>query len=78
VKPGVAAVINPNTVFVTDKRILIRIPTCMGLGENIEEYFYKQITNIKLEKGMFSPSLLFHIPGKTEISKQQRKYTLWG
>ncbi|MDA8002630.1 MAG: SHOCT domain-containing protein [Alphaproteobacteria bacterium] len=45
----------------------------LGIGEHIEEYFYQQITNVRLEKGLFSSSLVFHIPGMTEISKQNRK-----
>ncbi len=78
VKPGGAAAINPNTIFVTEKRVIIRNPTRLGLGENIEEYFYHQITNIRLEKGLFSASLIFAIPGMTEISKTERKMVLWG
>ena len=78
VKPGGAAAINPNTIFVTQKRVIIRNPTRLGLGENIEEYFYQQITNIRLEKGMFSASLVFAIPGMTELSKTDRSLSLWG
>ena len=78
VKPGGAAAINPNTVFVTEKRVIIRNPTRLGLGENIEEYFYHQITNIRLEKGMLSASLVFAIPGMTEMSKTGRSMALWG
>ena len=78
VKPGGAAVVNPSTIFLTDKRVIIRSPTKMGLGEHIEEYFYHQITNIKLEKGMLSAALVFHIPGMTELSKMGRGAALWG
>jgi len=78
IKPGGAAAINPNTIFVTEKRVIIRNPTRLGLGENIEEYFYHQITNIRLEKGLFSASLVFAIPGLTEISKMDRAMSLWG
>ncbi|MCE2507395.1 MAG: PH domain-containing protein [Nitrosopumilaceae archaeon] len=78
VKPGGAAGINPNTIFVTEKRIIIRNPIRLGFGEHIEEYFYKQITNVRLEKGLFSSSLVFYIPGMTEMSKQDRKFILWG
>ena len=77
-KPGGAAVVTPNTIFLTEKRAVIRNPTRLGLGENIEEYFYHQITNIRLEKGVFSASLIFAIPGMTEISKSSRKMMLWG
>ena len=69
--PGGAALINPNTIFATNKRVIIRTPVRVGLAENIEEYFYDQITNIRIEKGIFSASLLFFIPGMTEISKEQ-------
>ena len=69
VKPGGAAILTPNTIFVTEKRIVIRNPTKMGLGENIEDYPYDQITSVKLEKGMFSASIQFTIPGMTEESK---------
>ncbi len=78
IKPGGATGINPNTIFVTEKRVIIRNPTRLGLGENIEEYYYRQITNVRLEKGMFSSSLIFAIPGMTEISKSDRSETYWG
>ena len=78
VKPGGAAVLNPNTIFVTEKRIIIRNPTRMGLGENIEEYEYGVIKNIHLEKGMMSASVVFFIDGLTEISKGDRKSRIWG
>lgn len=78
IRPGGAAAINPNTIFVTEKRVIIRNPTRLGLGENIEEYFYHQITNIRLEKGLFSASLVFAIPGMTELSKMDRSMSLWG
>ena len=77
-KPGGAAIITPNTIFITEKRVVIRNPIRLGLGEHIEEYFYHQITNIKLEKGLFSASLIFAIPGMTEISKNDRDTVLWG
>ena len=32
-------------------------PSLSGLGEHIEEYFYRQITNVRLEKGVMSASL---------------------
>ena len=77
-KPGGAAFFTPNTIFLTEKRVIIRNPTRLGLGENIEEYFYRQITNVRLEKGVFSASLIFAIPGMTEISKLSRDDVMWG
>ena len=63
--------INPNSIFVTEKRVIIRSPVTFGLGEHIEEYFYHQITNVRLEKGVMSASLVFYIPGMTELSKSE-------
>ncbi|NDF47997.1 MAG: SHOCT domain-containing protein, partial [Nitrosopumilaceae archaeon] len=34
-----------------------------GLRENVEDYSYDKITNIKLEKGMFSSTLVITAPG---------------
>ncbi len=78
IRPGGASILTPNTLFLTEKRVIIRNPTRLGFGENIEEYHYHQITNIKLENGIFSSSLIFAIPGMTEISKMDRKYMMWG
>ena len=77
-KPSGAAIVTPNTIFLTDKRVIIRNPTRLSFRENIEEYFYHQITNIRLEKGMLSTSLIFTIPRMTEISKSSRKMAMWG
>jgi len=77
VKPGGAAVLTPNTIFVTEKRVMIRNPTKLGLGENIEGYTYDQITSVKIKHGLFSSSLEFVIPGMTELSKSGRNIP-WG
>ena len=76
IKPGSVGGINPNSIFVTEKRVIIRSPVTFGLGEHIEEYFYHQITNVRLEKGVMSASLIFYIPGMTELSKSGRQM-LW-
>ena len=76
IKPGSVGGINPNSIFVTEKRVIIRSPVTFGLAEHIEEYFYDQITNVRLEKGVMSASLIFYIPGMTELSKGGRQF-LW-
>ena len=76
IKPGSVGGINPNSIFVTEKRVIIRSPVTFGLAEHIEEYFYDQITNLRLEKGVMSASLIFYIPGMTELSKGGRRF-LW-
>lgn len=77
-RPGGAALVTPNTVFLTERRVIIRNPQRLGFGEHIEEYWYRRITNVRLEKGIFSASLIFAIPGLTEISKANRESLLWG
>ena len=64
VKPG-GANINPATIFVTEKRVIIRFPTRMGLGEDIVEHEYGVIRSIQLEKGVMSSSLVFFMAGNT-------------
>ena len=76
--PGGAALINPNTIYCTEKRVIIRNPIRLGYGENIEEYYYKDITNIRLEKGLLSSSIVLFVRGMTEMSKMSRKNIYWG
>ncbi len=64
VKPG-GANINPATIFVTEKRVIIRFPTRMGLGEDIVEHEYGVIRSVQLEKGVMSSSLVFFMAGNT-------------
>ncbi len=55
--------LTPNTIFATDRRLIIRNPTMLGARQNIEFFDYDQITNIKLEKGVFSANLVLTYPG---------------
>lgn len=77
-KPGGAALITPHTIFATEKRVIIRSPTRLGLGENIEVYDYSVIKSIHLEKGLLSSSVVFFVEGMSEISKQDRKWKVRG
>ena len=49
-KPGGSVLATPNIVFATDKRVLIRNPTMLGMRENIEDIPYDKMTSVKLEK----------------------------
>jgi len=62
-KPGGSVITTPNIIFATNKRLILRNPTMLGLRENVEDYSYDKITNIKLEKGMFSSTLVITAPG---------------
>ena len=62
-KPGGAFISGGNTVFATDRRLIIRNPTMLGARQNVEYFDYDKITNIKLEKGIFSSTLVLSYPG---------------
>ena len=68
-KPG-GANFSPNTVFATDRRLIIRNPTMLGARQNIEDFEYDTITHVKLEKGLFSATLVFTVPGMATSAKK--------
>ena len=68
-KPGGART-SPNTVFATDRRLIIRNPTMLGARQNIEDFEYDTITHVKLEKGLFSATLVFTVPGMATSAKK--------
>jgi hypothetical protein len=55
IRPGGSALTTPNTIFTTDRRLLIRNPTMLGMRENVEDIPYDKITSVKLEKGRSRP-----------------------
>jgi hypothetical protein len=79
-KPGGSAFATPNIVFATDKRVIIRNPTMLGMRENIEDIPYDKMTSVKLEKGVFSSTILIRAPGLSEMSRVSKHSGLiaWG
>src|SRR5215212_2793105 len=79
-RPGGSALATPNIVFATDKRIIIRNPTMLGMRENIEDIPYDRMTSVKLEKGIFSSTILIRAPGLSEMSRVSKNSGLiaWG
>jgi PH (Pleckstrin Homology) domain-containing protein/putative oligomerization/nucleic acid binding protein len=79
-KPGGSALATPNIVFATDRRIIIRNPTMLGMRENIEDIPYDKMTSVKLEKGIFSSTILIRVPGLSEMSRVSKHSGLiaWG
>ena len=65
--PG-GALTTPNTVFATDRRLIIRNPTMLGARQNVEYFDYDKITNIKLEKGIFSSTIVVSYPGMDKLA----------
>ena len=79
-KPGGSLIGSPNTIFVTDRRLIIRNPTMLGARENVEDFSYDKITGIKLEKGMLSSTLVLTVPGMGGVSRLGKATGLlaWG
>ena len=79
-KPGGALLAGGNTVFATDRRLIIRNPTMLGARQNIEDFEYDNITGIKLEKGVFSSTLVITVPGMGTAARNSTMSGLlpWG
>jgi hypothetical protein len=79
-KPGGSVLATPNIVFATDRRVIIRNPTMLGMRENIEDIPYDKMTSVKLEKGVFSSTVLIRAPGLSEMSRVSKSSGLiaWG
>ena len=61
-KPG-GSQLSPNVVYATDRRIILRDPSMLGLKQDIIDIPYNVITNAKIEKGLLSASVIFNAPG---------------
>jgi len=61
-RPG-GSFTTPDTIFVTNKRILIKDPSLLGVRENIVSVSYDKITSIELERGVFSSKIIKRAPG---------------
>ena len=59
--PG-GSYITPNTIYATEKRLIIRDPYLLGIKENLIDIPYDVVTSIKLEKGLFSSTIRFEAP----------------
>lgn len=72
IRPGGAAILTPNTIFATTKRIIIRNPTLLGLRESTESFYYTDITGVRLEKGMLSSTIALTMPGLASIGRRRQ------
>jgi hypothetical protein len=57
VMPG-GKLVTPKIIFATNKRLIIRDPTMLGLRSDVDTIPYSQINNVKLEKGLFTSRIL--------------------
>jgi hypothetical protein len=59
--PGGSA-LTPNNVIATDRRVIIRDPYMLGLKSELIDIPYDIITSVKLQKGIFTSTILFKAP----------------
>lgn len=55
-KPG-GSKLTPNTIYVTNQRIMFRNPKFLGLKKDYIDVFYRDINQIRLKKGVFSTEI---------------------
>ena len=66
--PGGSAV-TPDNVIATDRRVIIRDPYMLGLKAELIDIPYDVITSVKLQKGVFTSTILFKAPTLVNKSK---------
>lgn len=64
IMPG-GSITTPNTIFATNKKLLIRNPMMLGMRETVQVVPYTEITSVNLEKGLFSSEVTITAPGLT-------------
>jgi Bacterial PH domain/Short C-terminal domain len=67
-KPG-GSKFTPNIVYATDRRIIMRDPSMLGLREEVVDIPYDLISSIRLDKGVFSSSVIFTAPGLRSMGR---------
>jgi len=68
IKPG-GSYLTPNTIYATDRRIIIRDPYMLGIKANVVDIPYGIITSLKLEKGLLSSTIRFKAVGLMSSTK---------
>lgn len=72
IMPGGSVIFTPNTIFATDRRIMIRNPTMLGLRSAMEDYPYDSISSVKLQVGVFTSTIVLTGPGFGEVNRMSR------
>lgn len=52
------SLINPNTIFITTQRVIVRKPTSIGSRKNIEDYRFTDIANVQFRKGIIRSGIV--------------------
>ncbi len=67
----------PSIIFATDKRLLIRDPSMLGLRESVEDLAYSNITSARLQKGVFSSSIMLRAAGLSTLSEKKMNWLVF-
>ncbi len=54
--PG-GSLFTPNTVYITDRRVFFKDPKWLGLKADIVDMNFKDISNVRLKRGVFSTEI---------------------
>ncbi|MCS7386883.1 MAG: PH domain-containing protein [archaeon GB-1867-005] len=55
-KPG-GSLATPNAIYITNRRVIFRNPKLFGLKKNYVDIDYRDISNIRVKKGIFSTEI---------------------
>lgn len=77
VRPG-GSLATPNTIFATEKRLIIRDPSALGLRQSVEDIGYDKITSARLEKGVFSSKIIIRAPGFSTLAQKRLNLIAFG
>ena len=74
------SVINVNMIFATDKRIIIRNTTALGMKNLIKDMPYDNISSLKLQEGSLLSTIVFNGTGFAEVNtiSQASLQRAWG
>ena len=59
IRPG-GSIVTPNSIYVSNRRLIWRNPRLLGLKKDYNTAEYKDISNIRLKKGIFSTEIFLN------------------
>ena len=61
-KPG-GSLFTPASIIITDRKIIMRDPSALGLRQKLEVFRFDTIVDLKLTRGAFSAAIDVNVPG---------------
>lgn len=53
--------LSPDTIYITNFRVIRYSPKWLGLKHETEDYYFKDIANVKIDKGLVYSSILLKV-----------------